>query len=548
MDEKGHSGVNGQHQPIFKPYSVLKNEAKSTARCQVYGYDLDESKICNGYTKTSVYSNSEEIRQNIGDKVKTGDMVEEITLSISEGDNAMYSNSISFGESITSSQNDDTNHCVDKGTAESLEEGTTKETSKTSEKGRSYEENEQESKNQETSVSITDSKGSQTDKSSTWEEGTTTNTEVNSQVTAEAGFSGFGFSGSVSASVGASHSTGTSSSRGGSTSNSQSEEHSKTNSMTEGTQNSYGFSRSQTSSDSKSDSQGSSQSKSKSSTINTNICSGSSSTSSDEQSTTENNENRNEKSLQKSYEIPGDMRSIQHTNAMVEAETYFAETSGSISHTEATCQTYSVKLSKTNPPAFSNTFKEAVKKMAIETEKLWQQGILTTKIEGTIESFLKISTQEIFDDLFSEFIYNFGTHFIESAKMGAVMRLEKHLENLKSNLARDRELEECLEEQINKGAGTTSSQKEKNKCKDDSTKRTVEEILENSNENMDTFGSGSNDDIHEWSRSDFPQPTMLPDFKLQPIVKIFSESFMSIDRYVEEIDRNSRVKSKTNQL
>ena len=38
------------------------------------------------------------------------------------------------------------------------------------------------------------------------------------------------------------------------------------------------------------------------------------------------------------------------------------------------------------------------------------------------------------------------------------------------------------------------------------------------------------DDIHEWTRSEFPNPTLLPNFKLQPIVKLFSDQFMNSDR------------------
>merc|ERR1711975_16932 len=51
---------------------------------------------------------------------------------------------------------------------------------------------------------------------------------------------------------------------------------------------------------------------------------------------------------------------------------------------------------------------------------------------------------------------------------------------------------------------------------------------------MNTYGEGSNANIHEWTRSEFLNPTLLPDFKLQPIVKLFSDTFMKTDRISNE--------------
>ena len=116
------------------------------------------------------------------------------------------------------------------------------------------------------------------------------------------------------------------------------------------------------------------------------------------------------------------MRSISHSPSLVEAESFFSEESGTISHTEAVCQTYSAKMSPSDPPAFSNTFKEKIQKMALETDRLWPSNVYTTKIGAEMKSFLNQDNQKKYDDMFSEFIYTFGTHFIESANMGAVMR------------------------------------------------------------------------------------------------------------------------------
>merc|ERR1719342_1160650 len=90
----------------------------------------------------------------------------------------------------------------------------------------------------------------------------------------------------------------------------------------------------------------------------------------------------------------------------------------------------------------------------------------------------------------------------------------------------NQDYEDCLEEQINELADLTSKEKNSKKCKDSSMKQKVISLLEQSSETMNTFGSGSNDDMNEWTRSEFLHPTLLPDFKLQPIVKLFSAPFM----------------------
>jgi len=225
------------------------------------------------------------------------------------------------------------------------------------------------------------------------------------------------------------------------------------------------------------------------------------------------------------------MRSVMHSVAMVESETFFAETSGSITHTEVTCQTFKATISKSHPPAFSDFFKKQVQKMGEETNRLWSSNIYTKRENGKLESFIEPKNQKKFDKLFSGFISNFGTHYIESANMGAVMRVRNKLAKLKSNLARNSQVEKCLEEKISQQAGgqSTSGQDSDN-CGDEETREQVDSILENGSEKMVTFGSGSNTDMHAWTRAEFDQPTLLPDFKLQPIVKIFTEQMMTTDR------------------
>ena len=528
-DPAGHSGHNGQHQPVFTAYSIRAGDARVDARCGLTGYLMDGSRKCSGETQTTVFSQGEEVRRNVGNKLKTGESVEKISFTVSETDNAQFSNSISFGESLSSSQNDDTNHCVDKGFADSLELGTTRESQVSREEANTFEENEDKSTNRNRESSVSDSTSSQTEKSSTWEEGSTT--DVNVGVSAGGGFSAFGASASleVSTNVG----FGTSSTQGGSTSDTNSKENSKTNSISEGSSESYGYSRSSTLSGTDSQSQGETQSKSKTSNINTHICkAGSRGASQDTDKRTEGSTG-GDRGVSKSYQIPGDMRSVKHSMAMVESETFFAKTSGSITHTEVTCQTYKARIDRDHPPAFSDAFKSQVVRMSRETNRLWSTDISTYRSEnGTLKSFLNPQNQEEYDKLFSDFIHYFGTHYIESASMGAIMRVKNKLDKLKGSLVQNSQVEKCLVEQMNKVTNNINSTnyQDSDNCGDEETKKTVEEILERSNSKIVTYGSGSNHNIHQWTGSEFLQPTMLPDYKLQPIVKLFTDKMMTTER------------------
>ena len=527
-DPAGHKGHNNQHQPIFTAYSITNTDARVDARCRISGYLLDNSRRCTGETETTVFSQGEEVRRNIGRKLMTGDFVEEISFMVSETDNAQFSNSVSFGESLTSSQSEDTNHCVDRGFSEALEQGTTKESQVGREEANTFEENESRSTNKNSETSVTDSRSSQTEKSSTWEEGSKTDVSIGAKVSA--GVSAFGCSANVEASTDVT--LGTSSSQGGSTSDTTSNENSKTNSISEGSEESYGFSKSNTESETRSQSQGESQSKSESSTINTNICKSGSKGSSTGTSGTIEGSSGGDRGVSKSYEIPGDMRSVKHSRAMVESEEFFTETSGSITHTEVTCQTYSARIDRNDPPAFSNAFKSQVVKMSQETNRMWSNNIFTSKSENEkLESFLNPQNQKIYDKLFSDFIYYFGTHYIESADMGAAMRVKNKLKKLKSSLAQNDQVKRCLEEQMNKVTDENNNRQDSEDCGDDDTKKTVDDILETSNTKIRTYGSSSNDDIHKWTMSEFQQPTMLS-YKLQPIVKLFTDKMMTPERSV----------------
>ena len=169
--------------------------------------------------------------------------------------------------------------------------------------------------------------------------------------------------------------------------------------------------------------------------------------------------------------------------------------------------------------------------MSEKTEELWPTNVKTFKKDGEYYTYLTPENQKVFDDLFTDFIATFGTHYIRSAKMGAIMRIEEEMVSLDSSNAKEGNVTKCLEEKINKKHSITSSRlKDSENCANEGINRMVESALKTSKEELLTFGSGSNKDIHAWTNGDFPHPTLLPDFKLQPILKLFTEEFMNVKR------------------
>merc|ERR1711936_398398 len=95
LDSLGHNGFRELHKRIFNPYSVNYDDSRDD--CKINGYILDKSRNCRATLKTTVFSNSNQVIEKIAEKVKTGETVEEFTFSVSEGENAQFSNSVSFG-------------------------------------------------------------------------------------------------------------------------------------------------------------------------------------------------------------------------------------------------------------------------------------------------------------------------------------------------------------------------------------------------------------------------------------------------------------------
>merc|ERR1711953_1166769 len=333
-DTLGHQGFRNLHKNIFNPYSVDIDDSRD--QCKVNGYIMDRSKNCAASLKTKIFSNSRQVMETIAEKVQTGRTVEEFTFSVSEGENAQFSNSVSFGSSFTQSSDSTTgsssNHCVDMSTSESTERGRTVEKSKTAEKSSSYEQTQ--SQSQSTERSNSDTQTSSTSK----EQSSSETSETNWSVSASGGAFGF----SASAGAGGSESETTSKT------NTNSNEKSSTKTSTRGSESSYGLTSSSGSSDSSTNSDSFTNTASKQKSITTNICNEGSESSSNSNGQESNRDQSNERNtgttFDKSFEIPGDSRSVSHSKAVTDTEEFFQEFSGSISHTEASCVKYTASL------------------------------------------------------------------------------------------------------------------------------------------------------------------------------------------------------------
>merc|ERR1712115_340175 len=216
--------------------------------------------------------------------------------------------------------------------------------------------------------------------------------------------------------------------------------------------------------------------------------------------------------------------------AVTDTEEFFQEFSGSISHTEASCVKYTASLNDNSPPAFSSDFKDIIREMDTLTEELWDSNIETKKlINGKLISRKNEKNEKKFDALFSKFIENFGTHYIQKAVMGGMQRISNKIKSLKEDTGNKEQVENCLTKAIKEKTGDQSVQdgRSNDNCNNEDIENRVKSALETTEVQVDTFGAGANEDIYQWTTNSFLSPTLLPDFKLQPIVKLFQPNFMN---------------------
>merc|ERR1711992_270626 len=195
------------------------------------------------------------------------------------------------------------------------------------------------------------------------------------------------------------------------------------------------------------------------------------------------------------------------------------------SHTEASCVKYTASLNDNSPPAFSSDFKDIIREMDTLTEELWDSNIETKKLtNGKLISRKNEKNEKKFHALFSKFIENFGTHYIQKAVMGGMQRISNKIKALKEDTGNKEQVENCLNKAIKEKRGDQSVQdgRSNDNCNN--------EDIENREEDLQTYGGGAGEDIYQWTTNQLLSPTLLPDFKIQPIVKLFRPKFMNSRR------------------
>merc|ERR1712018_561759 len=242
---------------------------------------------------------------------------------------------------------------------------------------------------------------------------------------------------------------------------------------------------------------------SKQKSITTNICNEGSTSNGQESSRDTSNERNTGTTFDKSFEIPGDSRSVSHSKAVTDTEEFFQEFSGSISHTEASCVKYTASLNDNSPPAFSSDFKDIIREMDRLTEELWDSNIETKKLSnGKLISRKNEKNEKKFDALFSKFIENFGTHYIQKAVMGGMQRISNKIKALKEDTGNKEQVENCLNKAIKEKRGDQSVQDgtSNDNCNN--------EDMENREEDLQTYGGGAGEDICQWATNQFLSPTL----------------------------------------
>merc|ERR1712038_1476121 len=88
------------------------------------------------------------------------------------------------------------------------------------------------------------------------------------------------------------------------------------------------------------------------------------------------------------------------------------------------------------------------------TEELWDSNIETKKLNnGTLISRKNEKNEKKFDALFSKFIENFGTHYIQKAVMGGMQRISNKIKSLKEDTGNKEQVENCLNKAIKEKSG-----------------------------------------------------------------------------------------------
>ena len=240
------------------------------------------------------------------------------------------------------------------------------------------------------------------------------------------------------------------------------------------------------------------------------------------------------KELTVSFSLPGNEDAIFNSKDVVKANSFMASTSGSIAVSEVECQTYRSKIDLHDFPAFTDTFKNVIVNLHHKSLELIPYRFIVTKDGPTTQSstgmktVLNTTTEQTFDRIFSEFIAEFGTHFIEDGSFGGKMVYKSSIKNF--NLENENNLvaKSCFDQIHQKRLEKKFFNKnEKNICSNKDVQKQIERSLQV--EDVKFFSKGAHisnvENIAEWTASDFQNPDLIS-FKLYPIMILFDKIIM----------------------
>merc|ERR1712025_565601 len=106
------------------------------------------------------------------------------------------------------------------------------------------------------------------------------------------------------------------------------------------------------------------------------------------------------------------------------------------------------------------------------------------------------------------------------------------IKSLKEDEGNIEQVENCLNKALKEKRGGESVQdgRSDDNCNNEDIENRVKSALETTEVEVHTFGAGAAEDIYQWTTNNFLSPTLLPDFQLQPIVKLFQPNFMNTKR------------------
>ncbi|XP_047127224.1 uncharacterized protein LOC100215169 [Hydra vulgaris] len=197
--------------------------------------------------------------------------------------------------------------------------------------------------------------------------------------------------------------------------------------------------------------------------------------------------------------------SFSSSNEYRDNKDFFTKKKGVLALRDATCATYTVRISPYKPPPFSEGFKIALQSLNDSIGK---------------------STEEI-KESFNDFIREFGTHFLQQTTMGARTAITRRYSGEEFRQSRDDSIQKCNEDRLKvtiAGVGVGSTSESCNSIDLTTNSNTVAGF---ERESITSYGSKPAKNLEEWAQQKFESPLPIK-MKLSPILNLFSKRYMKL--------------------